>query len=466
MENQKPTLNPVLTEFWRTPARNRVLYGGRASSKSWDAAGFAIFLANQYKLRFLCTRQIQNKIEESVYTLLKTQIYRFGLQNNFEILKNKIINKVTKSEFVFYGLWRHVEEIKSLEGIDVCWIEEAHALTRQQWEILEPTIRKEHSQFWIIFNPQVVTDFVYKFFVLNTPRNTIVRKINYTENPFLSQTILNVINEMRETDHETYEHIYQGEPKTDDNDSFIKRSWINAAIDAHKKLGFDAEGIKTVGYDVADDGEDKNATAYRHGSILLSVKEWSAGEDEILKSCKKAYQVAKETGSEIIYDCIGVGASAGAKFKEINTENKGKIKYSKFNAGGAVAHPEKLYKDASTATEVKNKDHFMNVKAQAWQSLADRFKNTYNAIQNGAEFDPSNMIGLSSEHLTKEQIEKVKDELSAPHKQYDNNQKIKVESKKDMKKRGIPSPNIADAIVMSFANEFVKKSRSVFEVIG
>ena len=78
-DNSSPTLNPALRDFWRAPARNRILYGGRDSSKSWDAAGFAIYLAQEprLKLRILCTRQFQNKIEESVYTLLKIQIARF-----------------------------------------------------------------------------------------------------------------------------------------------------------------------------------------------------------------------------------------------------------------------------------------------------------------------------------------------------------------------------------------------------
>ena len=106
------------------PARNRVLYGGRASTKSWDAAGFATFLTSNYKLRVLCVRQFQNKIEESVYTLLKAQISRFGLSSQFRILDNKIIGRETESEFLFYGLWRSIDEIKSLEGIDILWIDD------------------------------------------------------------------------------------------------------------------------------------------------------------------------------------------------------------------------------------------------------------------------------------------------------------------------------------------------------
>lgn len=189
----KPTLNPALKDFWLAPARNRVLYGGRSSSKSWDAAGFIIFLACNYKLRVCCARQFQNKIAESVYTLLKIQIERFGLESQFKILDNSIVNLKTGTEFLFYGLWRSIDEVKSLEGIDILWLEEAHNLTADQWKVLEPTIRKEGSQVWIIFNPKLATDFAYKRFVSKPPPNTVIRKINYDENPFLSQTMIDKI---------------------------------------------------------------------------------------------------------------------------------------------------------------------------------------------------------------------------------------------------------------------------------
>jgi phage terminase large subunit len=231
-----PSLNPALRDFWKQPARNRVLYGGRDSSKSWDAAGFAVFLAQSCKMRFLCARQFQNKIEESVYTLLKIQIERFGLQANFLVLDNKIICRSTGSEFVFYGLWRSIGEIKSLEGIDVLWIEEAHALTQEQWEILEPTIRKEGSQIWVIFNPKLVTDFVYRKFVTGTPANTVKRKINYDENPFLSDTSRKVIEDLKEKDYDRFLHIYEGQPLQDDETAVIRRSWLQAALDAHLTL--------------------------------------------------------------------------------------------------------------------------------------------------------------------------------------------------------------------------------------
>jgi phage terminase large subunit len=446
----KPTLNPALRPFWTAKARNRILYGGRASSKSWDAAGFATFLASNYKLRVLCVRQFQNKIEESVYTLLKTQIERFGLLSKFRVLDNKIIGRDTGSEFMFYGLWRSIDEIKSLEGIDVLWIEEAHNLTEEQWKVLEPTIRKEGSQVWVVFNPKLATDFAYKRFVLDPPPNTIVRKINYDENPFLSETMRQLIDAAKAEDYDGYLHIYEGVPRQDDDGVIIKRSWIAAAIDAHKTLQLVTSGRKRIGFDVADSGEDKCAVVYSHGSMVSWADMWKAGEDELLKSCTRTYHAARDRSASIVYDSIGVGASAGAKFGELNAAiHEGKtIQYSKFNAGSAVFRPEAIYSDGT-----KNKDMFSNIKAQAWWLLADRFRNTYNAVRNGQAFKDDELISLSSDtpHL-----EQLIDELSTPKRDYDQNGRVKVESKKDLAKStrpggAVPSPNLADALVMAFA---------------
>lgn len=440
----RPTLNPALKPFWLAKARNRVLYGGRASSKSWDAAGFATFLAYNYKLRVLCVRQFQNKIEESVYTLLKHQIDRFGLRDHFRVLDNKITSYDTGSEFLFYGLWRSIDEIKSLEGIDILWIEEAHNLTEEQWKILEATIRKEGSQIWIIFNPRLATDFVYKRFVANPPRNTVVRKINYDENPFLSQTMIEVIEAAKAEDHDEYLHVYEGAPKDDDEGSIIKRSWIMAAVDAHIALGFEASGAKRIGFDVADSGSDKCANVFVHGSVASWADEWKAGEDELLKSCSRTYAAARERDAAITYDSIGVGATSGAKFQEINASTSERpIAYEKFNAGGAVWEPDRDYKPGT-----KNKDMFANIKAQAWWLLADRFRNTYNAVRRGEKFADDQLISLSSDmpHL-----ERLIDELSTPKRDYDQNGRVKVESKKDLAKREVASPNLADAFVMCYA---------------
>ena len=447
----KPTLNPALKDFWLTPARNRILHGGRSSSKSWDAAGFAIALAQSVRIRVLCTRQFQNKIEESVYTLLKIQIERFGLSDKFDILNNKIICKTTGSEFLFYGLWRSIDEIKSIESVDIHWSEEAHLLSEAQWEVLDPTIRKEGSQHWIIFNPRLSNDFVYQKFVVNPPPDTVVRQINYDENPFLSSTILKVIEAAKEEDYENYLHIYKGVPRDDDDEAVIKRSHIMAAIDGHKTLNIEINGIKRLGFDVADSGEDACAMVQSYGALNVWADMWKAKEDELLKSCTRVWTRARDEEATVVYDAIGVGAMVGSKINELNASNGLRVNHQKFFAGGSVSKPDTQY----SRSGIKNKDYFANVKAQAWYLVADRFRNTYNAVRNGHTFDQSDMIFIDGNMAY---LNQLIDELTTPKIDYDNSGRIKVESKKDLKKRDVSSPNLADAFIMANLPSEMKKT--------
>ncbi len=441
------SMNPKLREFWKTKARNRVLYGGRSSSKSWDAAAMAIFLAQYCKIKIMCTRQFQNKITDSVYALLKIQIERFGLKHDFDITNKSIKCLSTGSEFIFYGLARNIDEIKSTESIDILWIEEAHNLTKAQWEVLEPTIRKEGSQIWVIFNPKFSTDFVYQRFVVNSPVDTVVRQINYTDNPFLSKTIVRVIDAAKEEDEEDYAYIYLGVPKDDDESVVIKRSWIEACIDAHLILDINMNGGHTVGFDVADDGNDKNASVTFYGGVCTTVDEWKGQSDELVKSSMRVKIAAEKNNAHVVYDSIGVGAGVGS-----NLNNAGFRNHTKFIAGAKVWGPKTEYNG------IKQEDFFSNLKAQAWWLVADRMRNTYNAINKGEKFNAEDMISISSDC---EFIERLKAELSTPKRDFDRLGKVKVESKDDLKKREVDSPNLADAFIMGASMSLVVKPVAV-----
>lgn len=436
-------MNPALRDFWETKSRYKALKGGRGSSKSHDACARLIYLAKNYKIKVLAVRQFQNKITDSVYTLLKDKIDAFKYEKNFTIL-NTTISSDIGSEFLFYGINRNITEIKSTEGVDILYIEEAHALTKEQWDILKPTIRKNNSEIWLIWNPNLVTDFVHKRFVANTPKDCILRHINYLENPFVTETFLKEAEEAKEEDEEDYNHVYLGHPKTDDEEAIIKRSWIEACIDTHLKLNIEPTGKKRIGYDIADGGVDTCATIQTHGILAYDLDEWKAQEDELEESAEKVFKKATKNDSEINYDSVGVGASAGSTFKRLNKVAHPKIKYSKFNAGAKVYDPNKQYKD----TKILNKDMFANLKAQAWWELADRIKETYNAVTKGKKIDPNYIISISS---TIPKLEQLKEELATPRKDEDKTGKVMVESKKDLKKRDIPSPNLADAFVMAYA---------------
>ncbi len=448
----KPSLNPALRSFWTKPGiRYRVLYGGRDSTKTWDAAGMAVFLASQCKMRLLATREFQNRISDSVFTVLVDTIHRFGLQHEFKIDTTTIKHVFTGSEFLFYGRARNINEIKGLEGVDIHWSEESEQLTEEQQQIIDPTLRREASQHWIIFNPRFQDDYVYQRFVVNPPADTLVRKINFDENPWLSETSRKRIEAMRVEDYPSFEHYYLGVPWENSEGSVIMRSWIEAAVDAHLKLGIAPTGSRRIGFDVADDGHDKCANVSAHGFTVDWCEEWNGLEDQLLQSCSRTFSNARTRGAEIIYDSIGVGAGCGSKFDELNTAHGIQVQHTKFNAGSAVMNPEAIY----TGT-IKNKDQFANLKAQTWWTVADRFRNTYNAVKNGQKFRDDELISISSQTPM---LEKLKSELSTPKREFDGNGRVKVESKKDLAKRDVKSPNLADAFVMLFAPQ---RSRGFF----
>lgn len=455
---EKASLNPALREFWQTKADIKILKGGRISSKTWDCAGFAIFLACNYAVKFLCMRQFQNKIKESVYAVLKVQIDRFGLEDEFEVLATEIRHRTTGSSFHFYGIHRDIAEIKGFEGADIGWIEEGEGLTKEQWAIIEPTLRNEGAECWILYNPRLVSDFVETFY--HDPENgVIVRHINYDENSFISQTALRKINRLKEQDYEEYEHYYLGVARKDDDNVVIKRSHIDAAIDAHIKLNIDISGKKRSGFDVADGGKDLCSHIYTHGITAIWGEHWKAKEDELLESCKRVYNKALGLGSHVSYDSIGVGAGSGAKFKELNDERRensehGKVTYSKFIAGARVVNPDHYYVDTDEE-KITNKDFFENLKAQSWWIVAERFRNTYNAVTKGHKFEEHELISISSDMPN---LANLITELSTPRRKFSKTGKVMVESKEDLAKRDIPSPNDADAFIMCYAPQEKQES--------
>ena len=459
-------INPVLRPFWaamKTPegddVRFRTLYGGRMSSKSHDAASNAIRRADAMEQRFLCLRMYQNRIADSVYTLLKDKINYLGLSSRFQIYSDAIEHKTNGSLFRFYGMARNIDEIRSFEKASVAWIEEAHNLTEEMFSVIRPTVmRNEGAEMWITFNPKFATDFVYKRFVLKPPAGSVSRLINYDENPFLSATALADIEAAKEEDFEEYQHVYLGVPYDNDDSVVIKRSWLQAAIDAHKTVKPSSgiwTGPVTVGYDVADSGDDKNATTALSGSVCINLDEWRGGEDELRESAARVKQTAERLGaSQVGYDCIGVGAGTGSHLNSL-----GWRKHFKFNAGGKVSDPKRNYADSKIANEL----FFANLKAQAWWLTADRFRNTYLAVTTGRQFAADDMISLSSE-CDPRMLDKLIDELSTPKRDFDAAGKVKVESKKDLAKRDVASPNIADSFIIACSRGMLAR-RSLSEIL-
>ena len=195
-------------------ARYKVAYGGRGSGKSWSAARCLILLSLKDKIRVLCTRQLQTSIKDSVHKLLSDSISEMGLSSFFDITRDSIRSN-NGSEFIFKGLQNQTNEIKSIEGIDYCWVEEAQSVSNDSWDILIPTIRKENSEIWITFNPDREEDATYQRFIINPPPNSIIKLVNYVDNPWFPEVLKREMEYDREVDYGKYEHVWLGKTVID-----------------------------------------------------------------------------------------------------------------------------------------------------------------------------------------------------------------------------------------------------------
>mgnify|MGYP000128436339 CR=1 FL=1 len=203
-----------------TPVRYRVPYGGRGGTKSWGIARALLMQGTNKSQRTLCGRQYQNSIKDSVHKLLADQITALKMNYIYEV-QNTLIKarddaklpdgSPNESEFIFKGFQQNMDEIKSMEGIDRCWIEEAKNTTKSSFETLDPTIRKQGSEIWGSFNPELETDFFYEHFVKNPPDNALVWKVTWRDNPWFPDVLRKQMEQMKERDFDAYLNVWEGE---------------------------------------------------------------------------------------------------------------------------------------------------------------------------------------------------------------------------------------------------------------
>lgn len=194
-------------------SRYKAVYGGRGSGKSESIARALIVLSLQKKIRILCAREYQSSINHSVHKLLGDLIDKYNLHPYF-IITNHYIKSINGSEFIFKGITNDPLQIKSLQGVNLAWIEEAEKVTAESWDILTPTIRSQDSEIWVSFNPADKNDPTYIKFVLQPSEDTIAVKVNYYDNPFFHQTAL--VSEMeydKKFNPEIYQNKWLGEVK-------------------------------------------------------------------------------------------------------------------------------------------------------------------------------------------------------------------------------------------------------------
>lgn len=228
---------PESLEFLYKPAEIKVVYGGRGKGASWGYADALLTLGVQRPLRWLCTRETQESMDESVHALLSSRIIALGMQREYDVERARILSRRWKSGtasgdplagrygFSFAGLRNNNTGIKSYEGYDGAWVEEAQGLTRASWLTLEPTFRKDPpagpfgkegkgSEIWLNFNPELDTDFAWTEFVLKPSKRAVAVRMSWRDNPFFPEKLRRHMEELRENDPDTCDYVYEGIPRS------------------------------------------------------------------------------------------------------------------------------------------------------------------------------------------------------------------------------------------------------------
>ena len=206
--------------------REAAVYGGRFSLKSHTVARLLIIRARMEKTRIACFREFQNSIADSSHQLLADLIKKYEL-TDFEITDNAIVNGLTGSDFLFKGLHRNEQSIKSIEGVDIAWCEEAQTLSQSSLEILTPTIRKEGSQIIYTYNRLFEEDPVHKRIVLEGRPNSIILYVNYDvalKYGFMPESVRLEMEDDKAKRPQLYKHKWLGEPNL--LESKIYKDWV------------------------------------------------------------------------------------------------------------------------------------------------------------------------------------------------------------------------------------------------
>lgn len=206
------------------PKRYKVLWGGRGAARSWSISRALLLKASEERKRILCTREMQSSLRDSVHQLLRDQIDSLELPG-FRVTDREIRHRGTGSLFLFEGLRYNITKIKSLEAIDICWVEEAERITKESWNVLIPTIRKEGSEIWVSFNPDQLEDATYQRFIVHPPKNAWVLKVGWEHNPWLTEVLREEKDYAYAVDAEAAEHVWGGALRTVSNAQILRGKW-------------------------------------------------------------------------------------------------------------------------------------------------------------------------------------------------------------------------------------------------
>ena len=430
--------------------RYRIAVGGRGSGKSMTVATMCILEAIQGK-RVLACREFQNSIQESVHSLVASLIEQLGV-SGFTITRDKISHS-SGGEFIFRGLSRNIESVKSLFGVNVVWVEEAQTISEESLRVLTPTIREAGSYFIMCANPRSQADPFTETFLkgrdsqlrsegtFEDELHTILM-VNYDKNPFFPKEL----DLERKRDKKTltpamYDHVWNGFTLDEVDNSLISVDWFDAALEIGDRIKYRDSGARVCGHDISDTGKDAKAVVVRHGARVLDMglKHDGTASDGLDWAID---YLDRYHCDSFVYDQDGVGLGLTREVeRSLGNRN---IQITGFRGGESPENPEAFFDGHR-----KNRDAFFNRRAQAYWGLRERFWKTYQA-QDGEYIDPDELIFIDPDHPL---VSQLRSELCRIPLKPHAGGKIQLMPKTEMKKPplSLPSPDLADAMAYAFS---------------
>lgn len=463
-------VNYKIWEGMNKPQPIIVFIGGRGSGKSLGVGDVLTFEMETKGYDVYCLREFQDSLSDSVHKVFKTSVEdRLGL-DGWDIQQSTVIAP-SGAKTTYKGANRNPDAMQSAQGYLRSWFEEAHRASQASLDKLLPTIlRNPGAKCIFTANPQSSGDpFSQRFIV--PYQETLERQgwyedelhyicvVNWRDNPWWNAEQ----EALRKWDYENlsrakYDWIWEGKFLDTVDDAIIEAEWFDACIDAHEKLGFKVRGKKVVAHDPSDMGGDAKGLAFRHGVVFKDVASMEYGDVNEGLDWATSYAI-NHNANAFTWDCDGLGA---ALRKDVSDNFRGHdIDQVVFKGSHGVDNPDKQYEptDDNSAKPIKNKDLFKNKRAQYYWELRDRCYKTYRAVEHNEYYDPDDLISFSSDI---KQLQQLRSEICRIPRKPNGAGLIQILSKPEMKAKEIPSPNMADSVMMSLSiGDKIAKRKSI-----
>lgn len=483
-------LGPLIT----TPKRIKILVGGRASTKSTFVADYVLSRIATGQ-RWCCGREFQNSIDESVHSMMESEIERCGFQG-FDILRTEI-NHASGGKAFYKGLARNITSLKSL-NVNGLWIEEGEGLSDQTLKVVTASVRVSAAEaakarlrgesalpeIWVTMNRGSSKDpIAVKYLERAEPELKrcgyyeddlmMVVEVNYDDNPWFHESGLEQerLDDKQNLSRAAYDHKWLGAYMDEVENSIIKPEWFDACIDAHKidrlKKVFEPTGAIVAAHDPSDSGGDAKGLAVRHGSIITHVSEKTSGE--IDEGIDWATEVALQKGADwFVWDGDGMGAGAKRQISDAFAGTR--TQYHMFRgslSGSAQDNAKAIYQPSANEGKTKTySETFLNNRAQFYVELSRRIYNTFKCVEKGEYIDPLDMISFDSDGI--ENLRGLRSELCRIPRKQNNRGVEQIMTKNEMLRfHNISSPNMGDSVMMSlFAPPMVDAQAADIDFAG